>query len=355
MPANYLILSLDGGGIRGLLTALVIQRLQAELKVLDRVKLLAGTSTGGIMALGLAGKAPIEKLVGLYQNGGETIFKPLEPGGLKGIVLNPVLDLVDGALHKIERLKALGVSSRDLVYVKYSNQGLLKLVKSVFPTEPTLKSLNPDKHVLVTTFRLDPDGAGSWHPVALHNLPTPGNDPDQTHVVEAAMCTSAAPVFFPPYRHRQLGYCVDGGVFANSPGSVALATAIAAKVDLASIRLLSIGTGHTVSRLPVPQDTLLKDPEDYGVAAWLSPSARGQTPALPIVSAFFDATSLADILVCRQLLKEGDRYRRIQVNLTQPVGLDDWKKTDQLEKIASDFFSTVAWTEHVKWVKESFV
>ena len=52
---HYRILSIDGGGIRGLFTCVVLQRLEEEVPGwLDRVDLIAGTSTGGIMALGLA-------------------------------------------------------------------------------------------------------------------------------------------------------------------------------------------------------------------------------------------------------------------------------------------------------------
>src|SRR5262245_4537506 len=73
---TYLILSCDGGGVRGALTARIVQRIEEELKKAtgdkilfrDRVHCFAGTSTGGIIALGLAcGKTP-EELVGLYKD-----------------------------------------------------------------------------------------------------------------------------------------------------------------------------------------------------------------------------------------------------------------------------------------------
>ncbi len=59
--AKYRVLSLDGGGIRGIITVLLMQRLSKEPKLagwLKNVRLVAGTSTGGLLALGLAKGAP---------------------------------------------------------------------------------------------------------------------------------------------------------------------------------------------------------------------------------------------------------------------------------------------------------
>ena len=61
--SHYRVLSLDGGGIRGLLTAVILERLEAANPFLSHVDLFAGTSTGGILALGLAaGYSPTERL-----------------------------------------------------------------------------------------------------------------------------------------------------------------------------------------------------------------------------------------------------------------------------------------------------
>src|ERR1700690_1820718 len=74
MP-TYRILSLDGGGIRGLYTAVLLKRLaQIVPGFTDRADLLAGTSTGGILALGLAKGISTQDLVDLYKNNGAAIF-----------------------------------------------------------------------------------------------------------------------------------------------------------------------------------------------------------------------------------------------------------------------------------------
>ena len=75
MPKKYLILSCDGGGIRGLLTALLLKELDKSCGLLQRVDLFAGTSTGGILAIGLAGGLGIDRLIDLYKAKAKNIFE----------------------------------------------------------------------------------------------------------------------------------------------------------------------------------------------------------------------------------------------------------------------------------------
>ena len=67
----YRILSLDGGGIRGVLTVVLMQRLAEEAGLgdwIDSADLLAGTSTGGLIALGLARGIPLEELREVFES-----------------------------------------------------------------------------------------------------------------------------------------------------------------------------------------------------------------------------------------------------------------------------------------------
>jgi hypothetical protein len=71
-------------------------------------------------------------------------------------------------------------------------------------------------------FILEATGGGGA-PITISNPP---NDPSSaTMRLDAALNTSAAPTYFPRYQHPTFGYCIDGGVFANNPGLVALAAA----------------------------------------------------------------------------------------------------------------------------------
>ncbi len=84
----FRILSLDGGGIRGLLSILLLERLieeSATPDLIDRVDLFAGTSTGGLIALGLAAEIPLAKIRNLYLREGLKIFSENSRGQLRDI------------------------------------------------------------------------------------------------------------------------------------------------------------------------------------------------------------------------------------------------------------------------------
>src|SRR4051812_38731932 len=74
---RYRILSLDGGGIRGIMTAVWLKRLEQEMgdvQLRDRVDLIAGTSPGSILACAIAAGFPANDIIKLYQNFGNEVF-----------------------------------------------------------------------------------------------------------------------------------------------------------------------------------------------------------------------------------------------------------------------------------------
>ena len=214
----FRILSLDGGGIRGVLTARLLERLQeGKPDFLDKVDLFAGTSTGGLLALGLAYGLKPEDCRKLYEQYGQEIFKR----------------------------SPLGILS-DIFNAKYKNDRLAARLQEQFGDRATLGDLaNQGKYVLISSFDLDngPDnrqGIRMWKPKFFHNLDAADLD-FKEKVVAVALRTSAAPTYFPIYD----GY-VDGGVVANNPSMCALAQALDPKTgrqELTDIVLLSVGTG----------------------------------------------------------------------------------------------------------------
>ncbi|MBU0719581.1 MAG: patatin-like phospholipase family protein, partial [Planctomycetes bacterium] len=129
----YRILTFDGGGIRGLLSAVLLRRLAAAVPgFLDKVDLLAGTSTGGIIALGLARGLKPSALVQLYRTNGHRIFDDSW--------LDDLLDL--GRLCGAE----------------YDNRRLRDILRQVLGAQTKLKQLS--KRVVIPTFDLDNEGAG---------------------------------------------------------------------------------------------------------------------------------------------------------------------------------------------------
>jgi len=232
---SYRILSLDGGGIRGLITAIILERLeQAVPNFLSKIDLIAGTSTGGLLALGLAaGKSP-EETRELYKQRGKSVFRDT--------VFDDVRDIgkLVGADYSLEPLKIE-------LEAEFGNTKLGDLSKKVLISAFDLDN-NPQP---VENYR-------TWKAKFFHNYPGPDTDSDQK-VVDVAIRTSAAPTYFPIYQ----GY-IDGGVVAGNPSMCALAQALHISTGgqwIEDVILLSVGTGHNPRYLEVEE-------EDWGLAQW---------------------------------------------------------------------------------------
>ena len=299
--ARYRILSLDGGGIRGVLTATLLERLEAARPgFLEEIDLFAGTSTGGILALGLAAGVPPAEARALYEVKGLQVF----------------------ADSIVDDLKDLGNS----VGAQYSNGGLKEALLAQFGSK-TLADL--PRKVLISSYDLDnaPAALGmlrTWKAKFFHNFPGVDSDGDQL-VVDVALRTSAAPSYFPTYQ----GY-VDGGVVANNPAMCALAQALderAARQNLRDVVLLSVGTG-TYSQYLSAQDA------DWGWVQW----------AKPIIDIMLGGSMGLANFQCEQLL--GKRYHRLSPMLTEPIRLDEVREVPRLKALANQ----VDLTETEKWL-----
>jgi patatin-like phospholipase/acyl hydrolase len=236
---TYRILSLDGGGIRGLITTIILERLEKLVPGwLDEVDLIAGTSTGGIIALGLAHGLSPSEMRELYEKKGPRIFKDT--------MIDDLLDLWK------------------LVGADYSNRYLRAELKSIFG-QTTLGELG--KHVLVAAFELmkqpDPDddqAEPTWDAKFFHNFPGPDSDAGRL-AYKVALYTSAAPTYFP-----SVDGFIDGGVVANNPSMAALVQTQDRRCfdnppPLGELSLLSLGTGRPAYRIK-------RKRVDWGIAQW---------------------------------------------------------------------------------------
>jgi len=304
MP-SYRILSLDGGGIRGLLTAILLERLeQAQPGWLAQIDLFAGTSTGGLLALGLAaGRTPTEARR-LYEQHGREVFADTSQDDVGD------LGKLTGAEYDIKPL-------RDILITEFGDL--------------TLGDLS--KKVLISSFDLDnqpqdPCQVRTWQAKFFHNYPGLDSDADQL-LVDVALRTSAAPAYFPSYQ----GY-IDGGIVANNPSVCALAQALhlpTGSQTLEDIVLLSAGTG-------INPRFLAGENKDWGVIQW----------ATVLVNLVMEGSvGLADYQ-CRQLL--GERYLRINPLLARPIGLDQIDQIPLLQQIASQYDLGQA----IEWIRRYF-
>jgi patatin-like phospholipase/acyl hydrolase len=266
--ATERILSIDGGGVRGVVPTIVLQRLSQEPDLegwLDRVDLVAGTSTGGLIALALGAGRDVEVIRRLYVDRAKDVF-------------------ADSFWDDIRDLgKILGAD--------YDVANLRRELETIFGGL-TLADLQ--RRVLVTAFDLDNEDptTRTWKPKIFHNFP--GDDTDGTRLVsKVGTYTSAAPTYF----QSEDGY-IDGGVFATNPSMCALAQTQDPRIpaderaDLDTVRVLSLGTGRSL--VHVEGQSL-----DWGYLQWVR----------PLIGLMLDGTNGIADYQCAQILRE--RYHRL--------------------------------------------
>ncbi|HEX5314972.1 MAG TPA: patatin-like phospholipase family protein [Gammaproteobacteria bacterium] len=303
-PSPYRILALDGGGIRGYLSALLLARLERERPgLLGRFDLLAGTSTGSIIALSLAAGFSPAEIAELYAHNVRRIFETTLARRLR--------------------------EANGLLGPRYGVQRLAAALRTVF-SDRRLGDL--PRKVLVPAFDLDdenPDPARRrWKSRLFHNFPGDGGDA-ACLLRKVALYSSVVPAVFASVD----GY-VDGGLFAANPALCAVALALEKCGDangshIPDLRLLSLGTG--LGPLHLGEET-----EQWGLAQW----------ARPLLGLVLDAGVGMVDYQCRQLLR--GNYHRLNPWIEGPaILLDDLSALDRLHEAAetADLAPALAWLD----------
>lgn len=201
---SFKILSIDGGGIKGLYSAAVLSRLEEKsgAKAADCFDMICGTSTGGLIALGIACGKNASEMVDLYYKYGNEIFPTSNWQFLRFFQRNVYRQ-----------------SRQTLFWGKFSNAPLKNRLVETFG-ERKLGEL--DNLVCIPSFNL------------ISGMPRVFKFPHkeggffmdkEIPIVDAALATSAAPTYFPIHEYNKVLY-VDGGVWANNPSLCGLLEAL---------------------------------------------------------------------------------------------------------------------------------
>lgn len=281
------VLSIDGGGIRGIMPAVILADIEARAKqpAAELFDLIAGTSTGGIIALALtkpgADGRPhysAKDLVALYEEEGERIFK--RSRWQKLLPLDNVLE------------------------ERYRSEGIEKVLAEYFGDTKISEAVTP---MFVTAYEIE-----RRTPFFFKSHKAKTDDARDYLMADAARATSAAPTYFEPARleardSSDYFSLIDGGVYANNPAMCAYAEARSLFPDADDFLVVSLGTGELTRR--IPHDEAVR----WGIAHW----------AQPLLQVVFDGVSdTVDYqlrLLCRT--NEYKRYYRFQVILAD--GNDD--------------------------------
>jgi predicted acylesterase/phospholipase RssA len=301
---KFSLLAVDGGGIRGVIPARVLQEIEGHFDrpICELFDLVAGTSTGGIIALGLTkpreGTRTPEfsaaDLLALYRDHGGHIFprslwrRAWTAGGLRG--------------------------------VKYSAEPLEELLRDRFGTTMLSQAL---VDVCIPSYDLSQPGSYFFK----RSYAIDDTEPWDVPMTLVARATSAAPTYFDPARVGADHALVDGGVFANNPAVSGYADALDVVAshpeiyaDDVDIHVVSIGTGQPPQiadrggAIPVPWSHA----NGWGLVHW----------ARPVLEVVFDGVAEAAEYQLRRLCRHENgstpRYHRLQSRLPTASGaLDD--------------------------------
>ena len=315
------ILSIDGGGIRGLIPAKVLAELEQKLqegepgkKLYEYFDLICGTSTGAILSIAIALGIPSMDLVKFYKDNALIIFPKWY-------------------------LKILPRKARAILTSIYSNRKLRGKLKEIYAaanngTDPVLKDLKTN--VCIPVFNGN-DGQinvlkTKHHEEYIRDYKLPA--------FEVALSSASAPIYFPPHSFsfsNEYGSgtnvnMIDGGIFANNPSLIAMLEATDKMgYDFADISLLSLGTGkgkHIIKSSWKPKD----------IWYWLFPKPR----LLDIILDSLAQITEQYLNFLKRIAKKDERafeYLRIQYDLggdTIELNASDKKSLQRLEAIGDE-------------------
>jgi patatin-like phospholipase/acyl hydrolase len=298
------VLCIDGGGIRGIIPAMVLAELEARAgrRISELFDLIAGTSTGGILAAALTAPGPeggpghsAAELVELYRTEGPRIFRRS----------------LWQRIHSGEGLtdeKHDDAALRDVLQ-RYLGDARLSQART---------------RLLVTAYELE-----SRTPYFFKSWRTAERGRDFL-LTDVARATAAAPTYFEPPRVRSLDgaatlVLVDGGVFANNPAMCAFAE-VRRLGHRPPVRIVSLGTGEHTRPIRYAQA------KDWGLVEWVR----------PVIDIVFDGVADTVDYQLTQLVLEGE-YFRFQTELNHASdALDDASETnlEHLQEQARDLIAT---------------
>ncbi|MBE9208860.1 patatin-like phospholipase family protein [Nostoc sp. LEGE 06077] len=316
---KYKILSIDGGGIRGIIPALVLAEIERRTQkpIHSLFNLISGTSSGGILALGLTQprlNTELSENLSVSEYTAEDLLQLFIEYGVE-IFYEPLFERLLGPLEDIFLQPKYSSASREEILRKYfGNIPLENNLKEVFVTSYDIEQRIP----IFFTNKLEKQQIESK---SFRKLC--GN----FSLTDVALATSATPTYFAPHRiptsHNTSGFynLIDGGVFANNPAHLAILEAQISHKKTASkvlnpedILVVSLGTGSLTSVYPY------NEVKNWGLLQW----------GRPLLNIVFDGGSEVVSGQLEQLFEANDQEAKSSYYRFQPF-LD--KELEQIDNI----------------------
>ncbi len=304
---DYLILSIDGGGMRGVVPATILSLLEEKIggKISKTVDCLSGSSTGGIIALGLS--------------------KPDKDGqaeySAKDFLKMYIMHGKDIFTRSWWNIAAAG-----LKYSKYDPSPMEKIFKEKFGDTRLNEAVND---IMITSF--DMLNNKDYIFTSFH-----GDQDNNTYLMsDIARATSAAPTFFPPKGltddkdetiHHNF---IDGGFIANNPAEWSeLISNSKLNLENRRIFILSIGTGQYKES----QGKTAEETQNWGLFDWIYPLFNGL---------FSMMNSTVEEQLKLLAVNHDISYLRLEVELNKKYSLDNYNPQDleKMEELSKDYFN----------------
>lgn len=288
------LLCIDGGGIRGIFAIAILQTLEEDVghSIGGLFDVVAGTSTGAIIAASVALNKDMKEIYKSYKHFGGKIFTRQAKVGLFKSV--------------------------------YSDRSLRHLLKQAFGD---VKLQDITKPLLIPAVDIT-HGKPFTH---RSNYGHPDSEDLSIKVWDAVLSSCSAPVYFPPNKIGDQYLSIDGGLWANNPSLVCLTEAIHFfGKSMEEINILSIGTG--LQNI----DFTNNNDKYWGINQWLP----FQLPSMKVTPKLLDlALHLSSESVsyhCQLLLKE--QYLRINEDLGKEIPFDQVEYMDVLSDLGRSVF-----------------
>lgn len=287
-------LCIDGGGIRGIFAVAILKAMEEEYKkpIADLFDVVAGTSTGAIIATSIVLKKPMKEFLKSYQKFGKQIFHPQAQIGIFKSV--------------------------------YSDRYLRTFFKKNFG-ELTLAAI--DRPLLIPAV----DVTHGRPYVFRSNYGHPESDDLSIKLWDAVLSSCSAPVYFPPNNIKNQYLSVDGGLWANNPSMVCVTEAMQHfKKDLHDFKIFSVGTGLQEIEYKIEKDKF------WGIKKWLPFQFPFMKITPKLLDLALDLSSESITYQCKHLLR--DRYYRLNEKLGSEVPFDDVKCMDELIELGKSVY-----------------
>lgn len=234
------ILSIDGGGIRGILPAVFLAEIEEATgkRISDYFDLVVGTSAGGIVALGIGLGLRPREIVTFFEKYGANIFSQrASPRLLRVALYCPILALAIPPF-------------RAALQVRYDSKPLQHALTEIFGD----KTLGDSSvRLVIPSFNRERGEVHIFKTNHAHNLITDYKE----KAVDVALATASAPSYFAAHEIRSGLSLIDGGVWANNPAGVGVVEAVGTlNYPRDSIYVLSIGCSESIISIPASGGTL---------------------------------------------------------------------------------------------------